>query len=321
MQRVALAQKLGGTGKKHICIGVSGGLDSTLALLVSVLTVQFIDLPVANVHAFSLPAFGTTPRTRANARKLCRALGVSFREINIARTCQSHLKDLEHSGQEDTVFENVQARYRTEFLFNRANQLDAIVLGTSDLSEIALGWTTFVGDHLAHYQVNASVPKTLVRYLVQWVADEELNDTPARQVLHDIIATPPSPELKRPGADNISQKSEEVIGPLELADFFLYLFIRFNMRPGKILYLASKANRQGLFDRRYTLNDLHNWLDSFLLRFFDNQFKRTALPEGPKVGTVSLSPRGDWRMASEVELKLWLEDLESMYRQLTASSQ
>ncbi len=316
MQLAALAKKLSGSGISHVVLGISGGLDSTLALLVAVKTVDFLGLPRSNVHAYTLPGFGTTPRTRNNATKLCQALGVSFGKVDITRTCRSHLKDLGHNGEEDVVFENVQSRYRTEFLFNKANELNGIELGTGDLTEIALGWCTFGGDHISHYHINTSVPKTLVQYLVHWVADEELADTPAQKVLHDILKTPISPELLRPRRGQITQKSEETIGPVELADFYLYPFIRFGMRPGRILYLANEVNKQGLFEGKYTLDDLYRWLKSFIERFFANQFKRTCLPEGPKVGSVSLSPRGDWRMPSDAEASLWLEDLEKMYTRL-----
>ncbi|MFH1382139.1 MAG: NAD(+) synthase [Chloroflexota bacterium] len=316
MQIAAFAQKLMGAKKTQTVIGISGGLDSTLALLVAVKTMDFLGLPRSNVHAFTMPGFGTTPRTRANATKLCQALGVTFGRVNINQTCRVHLKDIGHNGEEDVVFENVQARYRTEFLFNKGNQLDALLLGTGDLTEVALGWSTFSGDHLSHYHINVSVPKTLVRYLVRWVAEEEMANTPARKVLLDVLDTPISPELRRPAKNKILQKSEEVIGPVELADFYLYPFVRFGTRPGKILYLANEVSRQGLFDERYTLDDLHQWLVSFIKRFFANQFKRTCLPEGPKIGSVSLSPRGDWRMPSDADAKLWLEDLEAMYRKL-----
>jgi NAD+ synthase (glutamine-hydrolysing) len=277
---------------------------------------DFLGLPRANVHACSLPGFGTTRRTKSNAAKLCQALGVSFKQMSITRTSRSHLNDLEHSGQEDIVFENVQARYRTELLFNKANELDAIVVGTGDLTEVALGWSTFSGDQFSHYHVNASVPKTLVRYLVQWVADEEMAGSPAQKTLNNVIETPISPELLRPKKGEITQKSEETIGPVELADFYLYPFIRFGMRPSKILFLANEVRKQGLFDGNYSVDDLYRWLKSFIKRFFANQFKRTCLPEGPKVGSVSLSPRGDWRMPSDAEAKLWLEDVETIYQKL-----
>jgi NAD+ synthase (glutamine-hydrolysing) len=316
MQVAALAQKLSGANKSHLILGVSGGLDSTLALLVAVKTMDFLGLPRANVHAYSLPGFGTSRRTKVNATKLGRALGVSLERADMTRTSKSHLRDLKHDGQQDVVFENVQARYRTEFLFNKANQLDGIVLGTGDLTEIALGWCTFSGDQLSHYHVSTSVPKTLVRFLVRWVADEELAASPAQKVLYDVLETPITPELLPTEGGQITQKSEEVIGPVELADFYLYPFIRFGMRPGKILYLADEARRRGLFERQYTLDDLYKWLRSFIERFFANQFKRTCFPEGPKIGSVSLSPRGDWRMPSDAETKLWLEDLEAMKAKL-----
>ncbi len=316
MQVAALAKKLSGAKTDQAVVGVSGGLDSTLTLLVTVKTMDFLGLPRSNVHAYTLPGFGTTQRTRVNATKLCRALGVSFEEVNITRTCRSHLKDLAHESENDVVFENVQARYRTEFLFNKANELRGLALGTGDLTEAALGWSTFAGDHISHYHVNISVPKTLVRFLVRWVADEELADTPAQKVLYGVIETPISPELLRPEKGRITQKSEDIVGPVELADFYLYPFVRFGMRPGRILYLANEVRQLGLFEGRYTLDDLYRWLKSFIERFFANQFKRTCLPEGPKVGSVSLSPRGDWRMPSDADAKLWLEDLEAMYLKL-----
>jgi NAD+ synthase (glutamine-hydrolysing) len=319
MQVAGLAQKLSGAKKSHIVLGVSGGLDSTLALLVAVKTMDFLGIPHKNVHAFNLPGFGTTQRTKTNATKLCEVLGVSLATVDITKSCMQQLTDLEHKGKKSVVFENVQARYRTQFLFNKANELDGIALGTGDLTEVALGWSTFSGDHISHYHVNVSVPKTLVRYLVRWVADEELAKSPAKKVLYDVLETPISPELLPPHNGEIAQKSEETIGPVELADFYLYPFIRFGMRPGRILYLANEVRKQGLFDGKYTLADLYRWLKSFIERFFANQFKRTCLPEGPKVGSVSLSPRGDWRMPSDADPDLWLKDLETMYARLRKS--
>jgi len=317
MQVAALAQKLTGAKKNRLALGVSGGLDSALALLVAAKTMDFLKLPRTNIHTFSLPGFGTTSRTKNNAAKLCQTLGTNFTRVDISRTSRSHLRDLEHNGQEeDIVFENVQARYRTEFLFNKANQLHAILLGTGDLTEIALGWCTFAGDHMSHYHINTSVPKTLVQFLIRWVADEEFSKSPAQKVLYDILDTPITPELQRPKEGQISQKSEDVIGPVELIDFYLYPFIRFGMKPGKILYLANEVRKKGLFEGQYTLDDLYRWLIGFVERFFANQFKRTCLPEGPKVGSVSLSPRGDWRMPSDAEAKLWLEDIDAMYTEL-----
>jgi NAD+ synthase (glutamine-hydrolysing) len=317
MQVAALAQKMNGSRLAHLVLGVSGGLDSALALLVAVKTMDFLKLPPDRVHTYTLPGFGTTARTLNNATRLCRALGVSFERVNITPSCRSHLRDLKHGGEEDIAFENVQARYRTEFLFNKANLLGAVVLGTGDLTEVALGWSTFSGDHLSHYHINVSVPKTLVQYLVRWVADEEFAGQPAQKLLYDILETPISPELQRPSEGGvIGQLSEEVIGPVELADFYLYPFIRFGTRPGRILFLAEMVKERGLFNGSYTLDDLHHWLKSFLVRFFANQFKRTCLPEGPKIGSVSLSPRGDWRMPSDATARLWLEDLERMYERL-----
>ncbi|MCX6000451.1 MAG: NAD(+) synthase [Chloroflexi bacterium] len=217
MQAAALSKKLTGAGRSHIVLGVSGGLDSTLALLVAARTVDLLGLPRSSIHAYALHGFGTTRRTRSNARNLCQALGATYGQADISRTCRSHLRDLGHDGQEDVVFENVQARYRTEFLFNKANECNGIVLGTGDLTEIALGWCTFAGDHMSHYDVNASVPKTLVRYLVRWAADEDLAGSAAPQVLYDILKTPISPELRRPENGEIVQMTEEIIGPVELA--------------------------------------------------------------------------------------------------------
>jgi len=316
MQVAALSKKLSGAGLERIVLGVSGGLDSTLALLAAARTADFMNLSREHIYAYSLPGFGTTRRTKDNATALCKALGVNFEKVDITATCRAHMADLGHDGREDVVFENIQARYRTEFLFNKANEVHAALLGTGDLTEVALGWSTFSGDHMSHYDINVSVPKTLVRYLIRWVADEELAGTPAQKVLYDVLDTPISPELRRPHKGQISQMSEDVIGPVELADFFLYPFIRHGTRPGKILFLANEARKRKLFERQYTLQDIHRWLRSFIQRFFDNQFKRTCLPEGPKVGSVSLSPRGDWRMPSDAEPAAWLQDLEQMYARL-----
>lgn len=316
MQVGALAGKLQGAGLDRIVVGTSGGLDSTLAVLAAVKTADRLGIARSNIHAFSMPGFGTTARTRSNAARLCKALGVAFEEVSITGASRAHLRDLAHAGREDVVFENVQARYRTEFLFNKANALGGILLGTGDLTEVALGWCTFSGDQLSHYHVNVSVPKTLVQYLVRWVADEEVAGTPAQAVLYDVLDTPISPELLRPRRGKIAQETEKLIGPVELADFYLYPFIRWGTRPGKILYLADQVRAGGGFDRKYSLDDLHHWLRAFIRRFFANQFKRTCMPEGPKIGSVSLSPRGDWRMPSEASPDLWLKDLESMHRRL-----
>lgn len=319
MQVAGLAKKLTGSHKQNLVLGISGGLDSTLALLVAVKTMDQLNLSRKNIFTYTLPGFGTTSRTWNNATKLCKALGVSLASVGINKACKLTLNNLGHNNGEDVVFENVQARYRTEFLFDKANQLDGIVLGTGDLTEIALGWSTFAGDQLSHYHINASVPKTLVQYLVRWVADEEMAESPAKRILYDILKTPISPELLPPSKGNITQKSEDIIGPVELADFYLYPFIRYGMPPGKILFMAYEVNRLGLFDRKYSLKDLYRWLKSFLNRFFANQFKRTCMPEGPKIGSVSLSPRGDWRMPSDAEVSVWLNDLELMYEKLKLS--
>ena len=316
MQVAALSKKLTSANIQKLTLGVSGGLDSTLALLVAAKTVDYLGLPRTNIHAFTLPGFGTTSRTKNNAVTLCKVLGVSFKSIDITRTCEAHMRDLDHNGNEDVVFENIQARYRTELLFNKANEIGGILIGTGDLTETALGWCTFSGDHMSHYHVNVSVPKTLVRYLIRWVADEELQETPAQEVLYNVLDTPISPELKRPVKGRITQKSEDVIGPVELVDFYLYPFIRMGTRPSKILFLANEVRKRKLFDGKYTLEELHRWLLNFVKRFFSNQFKRTCMPEGPKVGSVSLSPRGDWRMPSDADASLWLEDLEQMYSRL-----
>ena len=316
MQVAALSTKLTGSNIQKLILGVSGGLDSTLALLVAVKTMDYLSLPRTNIHAFTLPGFGTTSRTKDNAISLCKVLGVSFEDIDITRTCKDHMEDIGHDGDEDIVFENIQARYRTELLFNKANEIGGILLGTGDLTETALGWCTFAGDHMSHYHINVSVPKTLVRYLIHWVADDELKGSPAQKVLYDVLSTPISPELRRPVKGEIAQRSEDIIGPVELADFYLYPFIRMGMRPGKILFLANEARKRKLFEGKYTLEELHRWLLNFIKRFFSNHFKRTCMPEGPKIGSVSLSPRGDWRMPSDAENALWLEDLEQMYSRL-----
>jgi NAD+ synthase (glutamine-hydrolysing) len=319
MQVAGLAKKLTGSKNEKIVLGISGGLDSTLALLVAVRTMDGLKLSRKNIYAYTMPGFGTTRRTRANAEKLCKELGVTFEIVDIKPSSESHLKDINHNFKdEDTVFENVQARYRTELLFNQANHLRAIVLGTGDLTEIALGWATFSGDHISHYHVNCSVPKTLVQYLVKWVAESEPEKSPVAGILFDILATPITPELKRPNNGRTEQLTEEIIGPVELADFFLYPFIRFGMRPGKILYFANEINKEAGFCKKYSLDELFKWEKTFITRFFANQFKRTCMPEGPKVGSVSLSPRGDWRMPSDAEAKVWLQDLELMYGLLSS---
>ncbi len=304
IQTAGLAKRLSQAGITRVVLGLSGGLDSTLALLVAVRAFDLLTLPRANVCALTMPGFGTSERTHANAARLAGACGVTFAEIPIRDGCLQQFRDIGHDGKvQDVTFENVQARYRTMILMNRANQLRALVVGTGDLSELALGWNTFSGDHIAHYNVNAGVPKTLVRHVVGWVAAQpSFGD--AREVLEDILRTPISPELVRGSQPGVYQKTEEIIGPYELHDFFLYHFARWESRPAKIQFLAEQA-----FAGRYDAATIRRWLRLFVTRFFANQWKRSVMPDGPKVGSVALSPRGDWRMPSDAEVALWLEDL------------
>ncbi|MBI2639958.1 MAG: NAD(+) synthase [Candidatus Sungbacteria bacterium] len=304
IQIAGLAKRLEQTRIKDVVIGVSGGLDSTLALLVSVKTFSLLKYPLRNIHAYTMPGFATSRRTKSNAYRLCKAFGIGVEEIDIAKGVLAHFKDIQHSPQkQDLVFENAQARYRTMVLMNKANQFHAIVVGTGDLSELALGWSTFSGDHLSHYNVNAGVPKTLVRYLVQWVLDTHVEGN-ARKALKDILETPISPELVRGKKGGITHKTEEIIGPYVLHDFFLYHFLRWGSSPKKILFLAERA-----FSKKYAPREIKKWLRLFLERFFKNQWKRSVMPDGPKVGSVALSPRGDWRMPSDAEAKMWLDEL------------
>ena len=306
IQTSGLAKRMSHTGIEHLVLGLSGGLDSTLALLVAVQTFDLLRLDRRGIFTFSMPGFGTTERTRVNAERLATACGVSFEQIGIADGCRQHFRDIGHDEKvEDITFENVQARYRTMVLMNKANQHRALVLGTGDLSEIALGWNTFNGDHMSHYNVNAGVPKTLVRYLVEWVAGQS-RFSGVQAVLRDVLDTPISPELLSNGeGGGVAQKTEEIIGPYELHDFFLYHFARWESRPAKILFLASCA-----FAGRYEEATIRKWLRVFITRFFGSQWKRSVMPDGPKVGSVALSPRGDWRMPSDAEVGLWLGDLE-----------
>lgn len=321
-QVAGLAKRLEHIGKPKVAIGVSGGLDSTLALLVACKTMDAIAAPRSQILAYTLPGYGTTARTRANATALMRQLGVTAAEIDIRQLCLDEMRALGHSpfgidlgglsaddltarlghlpadNRHDLVFENVQARMRMNLLMNAG-----FVIGTGDLSELALGWTTYNADHMSMYNPNVSIPKTLVKFLVEWAGANEF-DGPARQTLLDVAATRISPELLPAGTDGqIVQETEKEIGPYELHDFFLFHFLRFGAPPEKILYLA----RQARFDRSYSDDDLRRWLAVFLRRFFANQFKRSCLPDGPKVGSVSLSPRGDWRMPSDASAALWLE--------------
>jgi NAD+ synthase (glutamine-hydrolysing) len=305
IQSAGLAKRLRHTGLRRLVLGVSGGLDSTLALLVAVNTFDALGLPRKGILAVTMPGFGTTDRTRGNAEKLARSLGVALEKIPITAALKRHFRDIRHpAGRYDITFENSQARERTQILMDLANRECGFVLGTGDLSESALGWCTFNGDHMSMYHVNIGVPKTLVRYLIDWCADEDFAGAPGK-ILHDIAATPISPELlpvDRKGRQR--QKTENTIGPYELHDYFLYHFARFGLRPSKIAYLAGLA-----FSGRYDAPTIRRWLEVFLRRFFSQQFKRSAMPDGPKVGSVALSPRGDWRMPSDAEAASWLKDL------------
>ncbi|MBA5850073.1 NAD(+) synthase [Clostridium sp. cel8] len=306
IQSSAFGKRVKHTGLNKAVIGISGGLDSTLALLVAVKTFDMLNIPRKNIITITLPGFGTTDRTYNNAVNLCKNLNTEFREINIVDACLQHFKDIGHDRAiHDVTYENVQARERTQILMDIANKEGGLVVGTGDLSELALGWATYNGDHMSMYGVNCSVPKTLVRYLVGYVAQNEVSEE-ISHILIDILETPVSPELlPKDSSGKISQKTEDIVGPYELHDFFLYYFIRNNFEPKKILFLANIA-----FSDSYDKDTIKKWLKIFIRRFFTQQFKRSAIPDGPKVGTVSLSPRGDWRMPSDANLKLWLQDLE-----------
>jgi len=308
IQAAALAKRLEHCRIERVVLGVSGGLDSTLALLVCVRAFDGLGVARRGITAVSMPGFGTSDRTHRNAKKLAGVLGVSTKEIDIRAACLQHFKDIGHEpSMHDIVFENAQARERTQILMDLANQLGAIHVGTGDLSELALGWCTYGGDQISMYNVNCGVPKTLVKYLVQWVAETQVSAA-ARVVLADVLATPISPELLPPDAlGRIAQKTEAAIGPYELHDFFLYHMVRSGARPGKILMLARQA-----FGSAYSAKEVARWLRVFCTRFFASQFKRSCMPDGPKVGTVSLSPRGDWRMPSDAEAALWLDEIAAV---------
>lgn len=314
IQVAGLAKRLVHTGCKTVVVGISGGLDSTLALLVCVRTFDKLQLSRMGIVGVTMPGFGTTDRTYNNAVNLMKSLGITLREISIADAVKQHFNDIGHDiNVHDVTYENSQARERTQILMDLSNQLGALVIGTGDLSELALGWATYNGDHMSMYGVNAGVPKTLIKYLVKFVAMSEDSDE-TRSILLDIIDTPISPELiPADEAGNITQKTEDLVGPYELHDFFLYHIIRFGYRPSKIFMLARKAfdgsNPEAPF---YDDETIKKWLTIFLRRFFNQQFKRSCLPDGPKVGSVSLSPRGDWRMPSDASSALWLKECEQI---------
>lgn len=313
IQVAGLAKRLVHTNCKTVVLGISGGLDSTLALLVCVKTFDKLGWSRKGIVGVTMPGFGTTNRTHNNAVTLMESLGVTIREVSISAAVEQHFKDIGHDmSVHDVTYENSQARERTQILMDLGNQLGGLVIGTGDLSELALGWATYNGDHMSMYGVNAGIPKTLIRHLVQYVA-ESVDDT-SRETLLDIIDTPVSPELIPADEDgNIRQKTEELVGPYELHDFFLYYVLRFGFRPLKIFMLASKAfNGNNNGTTFYDDATIKKWLTIFLRRFFSQQFKRSCLPDGPKVGSVSLSPRGDWRMPSDASSTLWLKECEQI---------
>lgn len=307
LQTSGLMKRLRHVGSQQVVIGLSGGLDSTLALLVIVRAFDRLGIPRSGIHALTLPGFGTTNRTRSNAEALAELLGCQLRVISIDAAVSQHFADIGHDPElHDLTYENSQARERTQILMDVANQVGGLVIGTGDLSELALGWCTYNGDHMSMYAVNCGVPKTLVRYLVQWCAEGEFKGEISR-VLHDVCATPVSPELLPPNEKGqIDQLTEAVVGPYVLHDFFLYNFVRLHYPPQKILWLASLA-----FGDDFSDVEVRAWLKSFYQRFFSQQFKRSCLPDGPKIGSIALSPRGDWRMPSDACVTLWLKELES----------
>ena len=308
IQIAGLAQRLLHTGARTAVIGISGGLDSTLALLVCVKTFDKLGLSRKDILGITMPGFVTTDRTYHNAIDLMNSLGVSIREISIREACIQHFKDIGHDlNIHDVTYENSQARERTQILMDIANQTWGMVIGTGDLSELALGWATYNGDHMSMYGVNAGIPKTLVKHLVQWVAENGMDET-SKATLLDIVDTPISPELI-PADENgeIKQKTEDLVGPYELHDFFLYYFLRFGFRPSKIYFLAQTA-----FSGVYDDETIKKWLQTFFRRFFNQQFKRSCLPDGPKVGSISISPRGDWRMPSDASSAAWLKEIAEL---------
>lgn len=305
MQATGLATRLAHTGIKNVVLGLSGGLDSTLALIVCVHAFDMLFLDRKNIHTVTMPCFGTTKRTKSNAQLLAEAYGVSFEDIDITLAVRQHFSDINHNESiTDITYENSQARERTQILMDLSNKYSGLVIGTGDLSELALGWATYNGDHMSMYAVNVSIPKTLVRYLTAYEAEK--SEGILKNVLLDVLDTPVSPELLPPDNNGeIAQKTEDVVGPYELHDFFLYYLVRFGFSPSKIYYLAKQS-----FEGKYDNPTIKKWLTVFIKRFFSQQFKRSCLPDGPKVGSVTLSPRGDWRMPSDASVNLWLKDLE-----------
>lgn len=301
IQASGLAKRVEHVGSSGVVVGISGGLDSTLALLVAVEAMKMLGRPNSDILGITMPGFGTTDRTYQNAVDLMKALGVTIKEISIKDACMQHMKDIEHDeAVKDITYENTQARERTQILFDMANKHAKLLVGTGDLSELAMGWCTYNGDHMSMYGVNASVPKTLVRYLVEYVAN--VSESKTADILFDVLDTPVSPELLPPDENGkIAQKTEDNIGPYELHDFFLYNFVRFGFTKDKIKALAVRA-----FDSVYDSETIDKWLTVFFKRFFISQFKRSCIPDSPKVGSVSLSPRGDWRMPSDASFSAFI---------------
>jgi NAD+ synthase (glutamine-hydrolysing) len=302
IQVSGLVKRLKHTGTKKAVIGVSGGLDSTLALLVVARAFDLLQLPRKDIIAVTMPGFGTTEQTYRNAVNLIKAIGADYHEINIEAACMQHFRDIGHDPENhDITYENVQARERTQILMDLANKENGLVIGTGDLSELALGWCTYNGDHMSMYSVNCGVPKTLVKHLVRWAA-ENTDDSAVAEVLRCVIDTPVTPELLPSGNGEIVQKTEDIIGPYELHDFFIYHMLRYGAEPEKILFLAKNA-----FCGEYDEEKISDTMKIFYKRFFSQQFKRSCVPDGPKVGTISLSPRGDWRMPSDASAQIWLK--------------
>lgn len=305
IQAIGLASRLEKIHCRKVIIGISGGLDSTLALLCSVRTFDKLGWPRKDIIGVTMPGFGTSDRTHNNASDLMEQLGITSREISIAKACRQHFEDLGHDGKtQDVAYENAQARERTQILMDMANMENAIVVGTGDLSELALGWCTYNGDHMSNYSVNATIPKTMVRVLVDWAAGHMFEDPAICHTLRDIVDTPVSPELKGDGS-GIEQKTEDIVGPYELHDYFIYYMVRYGFSPAKIVFMALKA-----FDGRYDEQTIRKWMKVFLRRFFSQQFKRSCSPDGPKVGPISLDPRYSWRMPSDAQVDIWMKEIE-----------
>ena len=316
IQSLGLAKRLKHTHTNHLVVGISGGLDSTLALLIAVHTFDLLGLERKGIVGITMPGFGTTDRTYNNALLLMKELGITIREIPIAAAVRQHFADINHNEEvHDVTYENAQARERTQILMDVANQVGGMVLGTGDLSELALGWATYNGDHMSMYAVNASIPKTLVKHLVRWVADN-IMEAGCHDVLLDIVDTPISPELLPADQQGqITQKTEVLVGPYELHDFFLYYTLRYGFKPSKIFRLAVSAFSTSDAARNvcsYPETTIAHWLHVFFRRFFQQQFKRSCLPDAPKVGSCSLSPRGDWRMPSDASANIWLAECEHL---------